>query len=100
MKKIIFKTFFLLGVLSVLMSSCEKEDDSNFELRFTNISSNSYSLEVNGGSSTISGGTFVNYDLKKGTYSWKVTQLSGYLLYPTIKEGTVNLDQDKEVVFP
>ncbi len=101
------KKLFLIFVLTLSLSSiysCEKEDESNdresYELRFTNTSSNPYTVEVDGTTSSLSGKTFKNYDLEQGTYSWKVTQESGYLIYPTVKEGTVNLTGDREIVFP
>lgn len=71
-----------------------------YQLRFTSTSNNPYLIEINGTSSTIQGNTFKNYNLKKGTYAYKITQKSGYLFYPTVNQGTVNLNQDKEIVFP
>lgn len=91
--------FVLLIVISI--TGCSKlETIPSYELRFTCISENPYLIEVDGTSNVISGNSFRNYTLEQGTYSWKVTQQSGYLLYPTILEGTVNLDQDREIVFP
>lgn len=87
----------------VTFSSCSKDNEDvtpSYKLRFTNTSDNPYLVEVDGSSNVLSGNTFKNYTLGKGTYAWKVTQQSGYVLYPTIQEGTVNLDQDKEIVFP
>ncbi len=97
---ILLASFFMVAL--VTFSSCSKDEDAtpSYELRFTNTSDNPYLIEVDGSSNTVSGHTFKNYTLEKGTYSWKVTQQSGYVLYPTIQEGTVNLDQDKEIVFP
>ncbi len=96
--------FFLL-VLSLFITSCEKESDiflssRKYELRFTSTSRNPYLIEVNGNSDIIPGNTYKSYKFKKGSYSWRVEQQSGYLLYPTIREGTVNLNEDKEIVFP
>lgn len=103
MKNQIFKLLLISSIFAIGFSACEKEEDSSsttYELRFTNTSSNPYQIQVDGTTSSLSGNTFKEYSLKKGTYSWKVTQISGYLMYPTIQEGTVNLDQDKEIVFP
>ena len=95
-------SFFIIAI--VTFSSCSKDNDDDatpsYELRFTNTSNNPYLVEVNGSSTSLSGNTFKNYTLEKGTYAWKVTQQSGYVLYPTVQDGTVNLDQDKEIVFP
>lgn len=100
--------FFLLGISILVLSSCSKDDDdntspdgtTNFELRFTCTSSNPYLVEVNGKSNQVDGNSYISYQFPMGTYSWKVTQLSGYVLYPTVQQGTVTLDQDKEIVFP
>ena len=102
------KTHLIIAI-SILMlavvttAGCKKEDEETtprFELRFSNSSDNPYLVEVNGTSSVLDGHTFKDYNLERGTYAWKVTQQSGYVLYPTVKEGTVNLDGDKEVIFP
>ncbi|MDY0077026.1 MAG: hypothetical protein RBR87_07085 [Bacteroidales bacterium] len=95
-------SFFMIALLSFSSCSKDKEDNAtpSYELRFTNTSNNPYLVEVDGNSNILSGNTFKNYTLKKGTYAWKITQQSGYILYPTVKDGTVNLSQDKEIVFP
>ena len=98
---ILLASFFMVAM--VTFSSCSKDNENatpSYQLRFTNTSDNPYLIEVNGGSNVLSGNSFKNYTLNKGTYSWKVTQQSGYVLYPTIKDGTVNLDKDKEIIFP
>jgi hypothetical protein len=93
------------------LTSCEKDDSFNddpnsnsttptYELRFTSTSDNPYLVEVDGNSDVIQGNTYKTYYLEKGTYYWKVTQQSGYAFYPTEISGTVNLDQDKSIVFP
>lgn len=100
---------YLRLVLIILLTAvlcttgCKKEDQdtiSRYELRFTNTSDNPYLVEVDGSSAILHSHTFKDYDLERGTYAWKVTQQSGYILYPTVREGTVNLDREKEVVFP
>ena len=98
----------MLMLAMVSLSGCKKDEYSEppaptvktFELRFTCISDNPYKVEVAGKSNIISGHSYKTYDLKQDTYSWKFTQQSGYLFYPTIQEGTLTLDQDKEIVFP
>lgn len=85
----------------IVFTRCSKDDfNPSYELRFTNISSNSYLIEVDGNNDIIEGNAYKKYSLKKGTYSWKVTQQIGYIMYPTVQSGTVTLDQDKEIVFP
>lgn len=94
--------FLIVGIF--FFSSCEKDDTlpvtPTYNLRFTSTSDNPYLVEINGDSDILSGKTYRDYKLNKGTYSWKVTQQSGYVLYPTILSGTVNLNQDKQIVFP
>lgn len=102
------KTHFIL-LLSIILivlvstSGCKKEEQetvSKFELRFTNTSDNPYLVQVSRTSSSLQGQTFKGYNLERGNYAWKVTQQSGYILYPAVEEGTLNLHRDKEVVFP
>ena len=107
--------FYKLLMLCVLfigmatLNSCKKDDDNpsssstttpSYNLRFTCTSTNPYLVEINGTSNVLQGGYYRDYTLKQGTYAWKVTQQSGYLLYPTIKSGTYNLTQDGEIIFP
>ena len=94
-------TVLLLAFSLVVSTGCKKEETrASYELRFTSTSDNPYLIEIDGTSSVMSGHTFKNYVLEQGTYPWKVTQQSGYLISPTIREGTVTLDQDKEIIFP
>ncbi len=106
MKSLLLKGFLVISLIVFGLSSCEKDDNDGssstpkYELRFTSTSSNPYKVEVAGNSDIISGNSYIKYELEKNTYSWKVTQQSGYAVYPTVKEGTVTLDQDLEIVFP
>lgn len=107
--KILMLTFMCLALG---LTSCKKDDDSpsssgggssstpTYNLRFTCTSSNPYLVEINGTSNVLQGNTYKDYTLKQGTYSWKATQQSGYALYPTKRDGTVNLDQDKAISIP
>jgi len=115
MKKV--TKLILVGLLMIsvgLLAGCKKDNPSpngtgggsssngtpTYELRFTCTSDNPYLIEVDGNSDIIQGNSYKTYYLEKGTYSWKVTQQSGYVFYPTVKDGTVNLNADKEIVFP
>ncbi|RLD68667.1 MAG: hypothetical protein DRI87_10305 [Bacteroidetes bacterium] len=102
MKNLLIILTALLLTFSLLISTgCKKEDARpSYELRFTSTSDNPYLIEIDGTSEVIPGHTFKNYILEQGTYPWKVTQQSGYVLYPTVREGTITLDQDKEIIFP
>jgi len=100
-KQLLILLVLLLTLSFVITTGCKKDESRpNYSLRFTNTSENPYLIEIDGTSSTINGNTFKNYSLVQGTYPWKVTQQSGYLLYPTVKEGTVTLNKDKEIIFP
>ena len=87
-------SLFILAMFSLI--GCEKDNNEDstpkYELRFTSTSDNPYKIEVAGNSDVIQGHSYKSYNLEKNTYSWKVTQQSGYVVYPTIKEGTVTLD--------
>jgi len=104
MKKLLLKGFLILSFIGLSLTSCEDDIDDNptttYELRFTSISDNPYKVEVAGHSDIISGHSYIVYELERNTYSWKVTQQSGYLVTPTVNDGTITLDEDLEIVFP
>ena len=84
----------------MVIMSCSKEP-TTYKLTFNNISSDFYKVEIIGKTEFyLSGGTYVNKYYPKGTYSYKATQQDGYILYPTVVEKTVNLEQDKIVTIP
>jgi hypothetical protein len=97
----------LLFVGTFLISSCS--DDTEVDLcqegtvRFTNNSSDPYDLYINGVyRSEISGNTFMEYDLPEGQHSARVEQVSGFVLFQTTRETTLNVFgcQDTSWVFP
>lgn len=114
--RLLMMSILLVSIASV--TSCKKDNpapktDNNggnggsgssstpvYELRFTCTSDNPYLIEVAGNSNIVQGHSYKIYNLDQGTYAWKVTQQSGYAFYPTVKSGTVTLNQDKEIVFP
>lgn len=100
--KSIYRLFIIaVCFVTIGFSSCTEDAITpTYELRFTSTSDNPYLIEVNGSSEVIPGNTYISYFIPQVTYAWKVTQQSGYLLYPTVREGTVTLDEDKEIVFP
>lgn len=100
-KQLIILTLSIFTLLIVIPTGCKKEETRpSYELRFSCTSDNPYLVEIDGTSSIISGHSFKDYNLEQGTYPWKVTQQSGYLLIPTVREGTITLDRDKEIIFP
>jgi hypothetical protein len=103
-KYLLILTISILIGATISLSGCKKNEEDpieqSYELRFSNTSDNPYLVEIDGNSNILSGNTFRNYNLTKGTYAWKVTQQSGYLLFPTIQEGTITMDREREIVFP
>ena len=83
---------FLISIL--LLIGCSIEDfESTGTVRFSNNSSNPYILYINGQSKgEYSGGSWRNVDLEEGTYTLKAEQVSGFLLFPTVKNGQIKVD--------
>lgn len=94
--------YILILALCLGLASCEKETPqiTTGEISFVNSSAHPYSLHLNGAlQANIYAGKF--YDIKQapaGSYSYKLTQLSGYILYPTILNGSFTLDPGKKAV--
>lgn len=84
-------SFFVLCLFSL---GCSLDElDTTGTVRFSNNSSNPYILYINGQSKgEYSGGSWRNVDLEEGTYTLKAEQVSGYLLFPTIKNGQLKVD--------
>ena len=98
------RNLFKIGLFflsMVVFSTCAKEEVTpTFNLRFTNISNNPYLVEIDGTSLVLPGNKFRDYELELGTYAWKATQQSGYILFPTVRSGTITLDKDLQIIFP
>ena len=88
----------------VLFCSCNKEDEClDATVRFTNTSDYPYNLYVDVAfQKEITGNTFFEIDLLEGEHSARAEQVSGFLLFPTIKKTTLNVFGCQEVgwVFP
>lgn len=72
-------------------------------ITLVNNSSNPYNIYFNGAHEyTMQGGTRQDVTKPKGSYSIKVEQESGYVLYPTVKEYSTTLSgcDTKTVSFP
>ncbi len=83
-----FRLFiFLLICCIALTVGCSKDDFGSGSVKFINKSFNPYRLSINGASKgEISGNSSRIFELDAGTYSFKAEQVSGYILYPTVKE--------------
>lgn len=101
--------FITLLAASALLSACSKQDPGSNTaqdpgtISWVNNSGNPYRLELNGSAvKDLSGGHYWDQQVDPAAYSWKVTQLSGYVLYPTVRSGTfaVYSGQKKVISFP
>ena len=82
-------TFLLLFSFSVI-AGCIKDETGS--VRFRNTSTNPYKLSINGESKgEFGGGTSRIIDLDAGSYTLKAEQVSGFILYPTIKTGQISV---------
>lgn len=106
------KATIVFFCLAPFITSCSKDDNnttspsggcSQGTIRFSNNSANPYMISIDGiAKGSINGKSFVNVNIDKGFHTLKAEQISGYVLYPTIVNGTTTLagcDQ-KEFVFP
>lgn len=90
MKKLIFT--LIIVCLSALYFSCEK-DDCEASITVVNVSSNDYYVYINGDLKAIVGGLKNStWDYSPGAYTIKVVQKNGYVLTPTQKTYTGNLE--------
>lgn len=100
------KIFLLLSIVSILFIGCEKDESENCtkaKARFTCTSVNPYYLYIDGVfEGTIQGKTYYEMNLTAGFHYWKLEQVSGYLVYPTVinDSRTVTGCNDFEIVFP
>ena len=98
----IFKV--LLFTCFILLFACGKdENESNGSIRLTSNSSNTYQVEINNNNrGTISGMSFSDYSLAPGSYEIVLTQLEGFVLYPTVVTYNTSLTagEKQEFLFP
>lgn len=94
--------FLFIAVLAFV--GCEKESTcTTGTVRFTSTSTNPYNLYIDGVfKKQIPGNTFSEFDLTEGSHQVKAEQVSGFVLFPTIKEGTISVFGCKELewIFP
>lgn len=100
------KILLILSIIAISVTvGCQKDDEgdgiNSFTVRFVNNSSNPYYLKIDGSfKDEISGNTYQDFAIDKGSHDWEVTQVSGYALYPTTKDGSFYADQDLTITFP
>jgi hypothetical protein len=84
-------TFLLLCSLALALG-CSKDEFGTGSVKFINKSTNPYKLSINGASKgEISGNSSKIIDLDVGTYTLKAEQVSGYILFPTVKDGEITV---------
>lgn len=106
--KISTRFFFpLFLLLSMVFFSCDPDDGiidcTKGTMRFTCTSFNPYRLYIDGSfETTIDGQTFYEVELLEGTHNYKMEQVSGYLLYPTIvnESSFIRGCKESEIIFP
>lgn len=96
----------------MIFSSCSKDDAEKMEcerdnvgyITITNTSDNPYNVYLdNTYVFKLQGNTFKDdYAVSAGSHTFKAEQVSGYVLYPTVKEGTLTVAQCDKIswVFP
>lgn len=72
-------------------------------LQLINNSTHTYDVYINGGYKVRQGGkTSIEYTYSFGTYSVEVKQITGYILYPTVKtySGSITSSSDLIISYP
>lgn len=104
--------FLFLSMVLFSFVSCKKDSSKNASpssssstgtIQFVNNSSNPYSMYINGSpKGTLPGKNTTTFTVDYGSYSCRVVQNSGYVLYPTDKTytGTVSSSGGMVVSFP
>lgn len=84
--------FYLLSMLFCfsLLAGCSKDDTGT--VRFTNNSTDTYRLFINGESKGEFGSReWKNFYLDAGFYTLKAEQVNGFILFPTVKNGQITV---------
>jgi len=103
MKKIFLISLLVLAVLAGCKkddpaSECEKNNTGI--LQVTNTKSNPYDISVEGlYMGRVNPGNFEDFVVDSKYLNIKATQVSGYILYPTIIERSVFIDRCERKVF-
>jgi hypothetical protein len=97
------KKITLLLATAAILTSCSKENSSTGSntgtISWVNNSNNPYELRVNNAYViSISGLSYYDQEKNAGSYSYKLTQQSGYILYPTVVTGNVTAEKGKKIV--
>ncbi len=95
----------IMAVVATTFFSCAKDDDQSLtksiceqnntgEVSVSNTQSDPYKVYVNGGyKQLVSSKSKTSFDLSPGTYTIKLEQSSGYVLYPTVYTKSVTINQ-------
>jgi hypothetical protein len=82
-------SLFLLFCFALLLG-CSKDDTGT--LKISNNSTNTYELFINGASKgEFSNREWRNFYLDAGSYTLKAEQVTGSVLFPTVKNGQVTI---------
>jgi len=92
-------------IAATALTACTKDSKTciDGDVRFTCTSDNPYRYYIDGVlTGTLNGHTFADHKLSKGTHNLKAEQVSGYVLYPTVRELTISVQgcDSKEFIFP
>ncbi|HRD82098.1 MAG TPA: hypothetical protein PLL53_15170 [Saprospiraceae bacterium] len=88
MKMQSFVFLLFMGIALLTGTGCDKEEIGS--VKFSNTSTNPYQLIINGESrGEFSGGSWRIFELKAGYYELRAEQVSGFILFPTVKTGEI-----------
>ena len=91
------KSFSLLLLFCfALLLGCTKDDTGTLKIR--NNSTDTYKISINGASKgEFSSKEWRNFYLDAGSYTLKAEQVTGFILFPTIKNGQINLSSGESL---
>lgn len=97
---------YLLVALALITAGCTKSDSNTAtvdtgSIRFTNTSSNPYEIFLDGADKGAQpGGTYSTItNVTVGSHTVKASQNSGYIISPTVRNGTLTVTKGQEISF-
>lgn len=93
------KKLLIIALVAMLFQSCDKAAQSTTATVSTaNNTDDPYKLELNASTvGTCYAHQSQTFTKSPGDYSYKLTQMSGYVLYPTTYAGNFTLDAGKDI---